>query len=122
MEYANENDIPTINNNPAGPYSMYQGVGVDKTPNLSNAKNSCGRIIISQSIIQWFVEVGLNYIMVRPKGPKAHRKFMLVQKKNYSVPKFLGIRESSSSPTKHHFDWASFRPCRLVNVIFRIER
>ena len=43
---ANELNLPVIINNPAGPFSMYQSVGIEKVPNMANAKNRCGRLVI----------------------------------------------------------------------------
>lgn len=65
---ANQLGIPSVLNNPAGPYSLYQTFGLEKNPNFTTqAKNRCGRIVISQTPMQWFTNLAINHYMnMRP--------------------------------------------------------
>jgi len=47
-EYADEAGIPLVVNNPAGGLALYQMAGIERVPDWSSqAKNSCGKIVIS---------------------------------------------------------------------------
>ena len=61
---ADELKIPVVLNMPAGSYSLYQGFGLEKYPNLKVAKSSFGRVVIKQSGMAWVTKMALDHYLV----------------------------------------------------------
>ena len=71
---ADEFKIPVVLNIPGGPYSLYQGFGLEKFPNLKVAKSSFGRVVVGQSVMAWITKMALDHYLVFGDKSKQCRK------------------------------------------------
>jgi len=94
---ADELGIPSVLNMPAGPYSLYQNFGLEKVPNYNKvAKNRCGKIVISQSVMQWIVDKSLTYYLkMRPQDQEFRKTWNL---RTTMYASFWGFEEAQAIP------------------------
>ena len=93
---ADQIKVPSLINNPGGSYSLYQGFGLEKLPDLKKAKSSCGRIIVSQTSTVWLMKMVLDYYFVSCDTVKEARRMWNYRTAMYQS--FWGFEEAQVVP------------------------